>query len=340
MHPRPPTRVDRGFTLIELLVVIAIIGVLIALLLPAVQMAREAARRIACTNNLKQIALGFHNYHQAHDVFPIGGYGGALPTIASGQTAGARALKIASWGQSLLPYLEQTPLYDGINQSLWYIDPDNATAGGTILSVFLCPTNPIASKTRPNGDNPSALPAYGRKGLRRQLRRAGLRRYPGTGRRWQYLRWPGRAPGGWCSPRPSPGPHRGSIRDGTSNTIAGVGEASEAIHGLWTGYANFLDQSALINARNGTASLGAVPGRRDVPVPGEDRLRLRPGVRLLPPWRRRASPSPTARPASSSRNRSTSGTGRAALPIRRRDHRRQRLLIDASAPIPLNLPHL
>lgn len=251
MRPRLSTRNVRGFTLIELLVVIAIIGVLIALLLPAVQMAREAARRIACANNLKQIALGFHNYHEAHNAFPIGGYGGGLPTIAAGQTAGARALRIGSWGQSLLPYLEQAPLYNSINQDLWYIQPENSTAGGTILSVFLCPTSPNPSKTRPNGDSPSNSLPYGRSDYGGNYGERALRCYPGTGCPNTYGGPSGAR--GMVLTSAEPINSVATILDGTSNTIA-IGEASEALHGLWIGHKNFMDQSAPINARNGTAS--------------------------------------------------------------------------------------
>jgi len=89
-------RKRHGFTLVELLVVIAIIGILIALLLPAVQAAREAARRSQCTNNLKQIALAVHNYHDTYKVFPIGNW-----TTAYG-----------TWLVSLLPFIEQQALAD------------------------------------------------------------------------------------------------------------------------------------------------------------------------------------------------------------------------------------
>lgn len=98
----------RGFTLVELLVVIAIIGVLIALLLPAVQAAREAARRTQCANNLKQYGLGIHNYHDTYKIIPYGG-GWTPPEI--------------SWQVRILPFCEQVPLYDMLNMKTNYL-PD------------------------------------------------------------------------------------------------------------------------------------------------------------------------------------------------------------------------
>ena len=113
VHPR------RGFTLIELLVVIAIIGVLIALLLPAVQAAREAARRAHCQNNFKQVALALHNYHDAHNSLPIGRMGHAYdytqPTRGLGSADGSQERK--SWVMGVLPFLEQRAVFDAYNFS-------------------------------------------------------------------------------------------------------------------------------------------------------------------------------------------------------------------------------
>jgi prepilin-type N-terminal cleavage/methylation domain-containing protein len=102
-----------GFTLVELLVVIAIIGILIALLLPAVQAAREAARRGQCSNNIKQIGIALHNYHSAHNCFPPGGldYGWASTSGGPGEPAN-KLVKNLNGLVLLLPFLEQQPLYN------------------------------------------------------------------------------------------------------------------------------------------------------------------------------------------------------------------------------------
>ncbi|MCA9006762.1 MAG: DUF1559 domain-containing protein [Planctomycetaceae bacterium] len=106
--PRP-AQTRNGFTLIELLVVIAIIAILIALLLPAVQQAREAARRTQCKNNLKQIGLAFHNFHDVHDQLPNGARDGAGASFAC---CNATEREGWSWSYHILPYMEQSNLYD------------------------------------------------------------------------------------------------------------------------------------------------------------------------------------------------------------------------------------
>src|SRR5215813_10206227 len=102
------TRRARGFTLVELLVVIAIIGVLVALLLPAVQQAREAARRMSCTNNLKQIGIALHNHHDVKLMFPPGGM----------QTGHNGTPCYTTWTIEILPFMEQQAIYQQYRQDL------------------------------------------------------------------------------------------------------------------------------------------------------------------------------------------------------------------------------
>lgn len=133
-----------GFTLIELLVVIAIIAILIALLLPAVQQARESARRTQCKNHLKQLGLAFHNYHDAHQAFPPAYVGSPTQAgTAFGVTFPDDNLNGSSgfaWGTLLLPYLDQGPLYNSFDMSVPCWATQHASAVRTKLSVFLCPS--------------------------------------------------------------------------------------------------------------------------------------------------------------------------------------------------------
>jgi prepilin-type N-terminal cleavage/methylation domain-containing protein/prepilin-type processing-associated H-X9-DG protein len=123
-----------GFTLIELLVVIAIIAVLIGLLLPAVQKVREAANRMKCANNLKQLALAMHNYHDGHGQFPIGAQGLPCPGV-TGPTVRTPFMPF------LLPYFEQDNVYKLYNFSQGFNAAANAAAIGIKLRIFQCPSD-------------------------------------------------------------------------------------------------------------------------------------------------------------------------------------------------------
>ena len=132
----------RGFTLIELLVVIAIIAILVALLLPAVQQAREAARRSSCKNNLKQIGVALHNYHDTFKVLPPGYIVRNISASAMASMEAAQGGPGFAWGTMILPQLEQAPLYDSMNFNLNSTDSPNIGLATTSLSVFLCPSDP------------------------------------------------------------------------------------------------------------------------------------------------------------------------------------------------------
>lgn len=146
-----------AFTLIELLVVIAIIAVLIALLLPAVQQAREAARRSQCKNNLKQYGLALHNYHDTFNMFPPAGGNWGAPQIG--------------WQPKILPFIDQAPLYNQINFSMSYAGDSPMSSGGVVRQAKLpyvkCPTDSSPITASDNNGNETQASYCGSLGSQR-----------------------------------------------------------------------------------------------------------------------------------------------------------------------------
>jgi len=160
-------RNGRGFTLVELLVVIAIIGILVALLLPAIQAAREAARRSQCANNLKQLALGLANYEGTHRVFPPGEVHGGPWNAGYQSNNGGRPHcdwdgQIGCWMNLIFPFIEQQAAYDKLDFEIWpqYASAENREVMQMPFDTFLCPSDPYRGLTTSWGPGGSQNRCY------------------------------------------------------------------------------------------------------------------------------------------------------------------------------------
>ncbi len=230
-----PCLKKKGFTLVELLVVIAIIGILIALLLPAVQAAREAARRMQCSNNLKQLSLGLHNYHDVNKQFPQSSNGGA---------------GMASYLCRLLPFIEQQNLFEEVVfDSNNYRYTDNFDVARVKVETFLCPSGPQEESVRGAEDGCYTTHYYGNAGP------VGINPFTDE----EYSRDRGREGNGNFGEYATEGIFLlrstldfGDILDGTSNTI-GIGEISwqdYPFYRAWTRGLFWYNGVALISTKN------------------------------------------------------------------------------------------
>jgi prepilin-type N-terminal cleavage/methylation domain-containing protein len=229
---------SRGFTLVELLAVIAIVGVLIALLLPAVQQAREAARQTQCKNNMKQIGLALHIHHEMQNCFPVNfavrGLGGGQQIVDTGR----------SWLTNCLPYIDQSALYNSMNHGGPLAgNAANIAAANTVIASFLCPSDDENGNGRLGDRSDFNVSPPGSWGV------TNYKACAGSNWGWGSAAWnPVSSPSGrnarstnglnsgngilCANQQNTTGPTRmAQIRDGTSNTFA-VGENLPA----WTQY--------------------------------------------------------------------------------------------------------
>lgn len=152
----------RGFTLVELLVVIAIIGVLVALLLPAVQAAREAARRSECGNKMKQLGLALHNHHDVYKRFPAGGRSISTASLTTSDwcSAGTAEETREPWSIAILPFLEQNALYDRLDLNARFTSTSNVPGASQNHAVFLLPNPAFQCPSNPNSNSGSNSTSY------------------------------------------------------------------------------------------------------------------------------------------------------------------------------------
>ncbi len=238
-----------GFTLVELLVVIAIIGILIALLLPAVQSAREAARRLQCQNNLKQLGLAALNYESTYGVFPPASH---WVDLKPGMAANSMRMQNQNnlrenWVIMVLPFVEQQALYDAFDLSLPINHADNELPRSTQLPVMMCPSDPNnrtlysgqpgSSQTSNHGPNwgRGNYGANGALGFQSDAIHCNDYGFGGVGCAARLTAWPDRRVRGVMGANASS--TVGEIRDGTSNTILllelRAGVVAHDVRGTW-----------------------------------------------------------------------------------------------------------